>query len=352
MIRAALAILAALLLAGPAAACSCPFIEPAGFVHASLKHLPANALGALFLTPQGNPAPDVKEADFVITSDQQAGKLKVALSYPDMLTNRPHMHGQRLVRVGPADGFKAGAHYTIRYVGKVGQWHYPTEVKFIIDTNTINVKLLSYRLRLDAPPSRQLLTMADGRGSCASNQPVIVENFSYITPDSLRPYQQAITYFSQVGTAGNFKNREFLDALCSAPAFGVTAYGKEQDLVQVDCNAPGAATAIRGQAGFLEIEDRLQTTAPVSIDLRQAVGKACFGMGMLKEALARGDRRQALDLVCKLAQEATYDGPFVPYAERRKIPAATPPSTEALAQLAQHADEKQRLCIAKIGRGL
>lgn len=347
MIRSALAALAALLLTNTAAACSCPFIEPAGFVHASLKHLPANARGALFLTPQGDPPTGVSEKDFVITSNKQRGQLKVVLTYPELA-----LHAQQLVRVGPTEGFKPGDRYTIRYVGKSGQWHYPTSVEFIVDADTIDVKSLSYQLKLNGQPMRKLLVMGDGRGSCATSQPVITQEFSYIIPVALRPYQQAIAYFSEVGAKGKFKHRIFHNALCSPPAFAATAHGDEQDLLQTDCNAPGDATEVRGQVAFLEVEDKLQTTAPLRINLRRAAGNACDGMGMLKEALARDDHQQALDLVCELPREATYDGPFIPYAAQRKIPVTTPPSSEALTRLAQNATEAQRLCIAKIGRGL
>ncbi|SDF69444.1 MULTISPECIES: hypothetical protein [unclassified Duganella] len=347
MIRAAFITLAALLFADTAVACSCPFIEPAGFVHANLTRLPANARGALFLTPQGDPPANVNEKDFVITSNKHKGQLNVTLTYPDF-----RIHAQQLVRVGPTEGFRPGARYIIRYVGKSGQWHYPTSVAFIVDANKIDVKSLSYQLKLDGPPNRRLLAMGDGGGSCASNQPVITQKFSYVVPEALRPYQQAMTYFSEVGAKGKFRHRIFQPALCSSPTFGATAYGNEQDLIQVDCSAPGDLTAVRGQVAFLEIEDKLQATAPLRINLRRAEGQACYGMGMLKEALARGDHQQALDLVCQLPREATYDGAFDPHAPLRKIPVSAPPSSEALAQLARHATEEQRLCIVKIGREL
>jgi hypothetical protein len=81
-------IISALLLPSLATACSCPFVDPAGFVHASLKHFPANARGMLFMTPQGDPPPVVTEQDFVITSNKQAGPLRVALSYPALPLRR------------------------------------------------------------------------------------------------------------------------------------------------------------------------------------------------------------------------------------------------------------------------
>lgn len=194
--------------------------------------------------------------------------------------------------------------------------------------------------------------MSDGRGRCASSQPVIAQHFSYVIPEALQPYRQAIAYFSEVGSAGKFTDRIFHEEVCSPPPFGLTAYGTEQDLLQADCNAPGDATAVRGRVAFLEIEDKLQTTAPLGIDLRRAAGQACYGMGMLNEALARGDHQQALDLVCQLQSEASYDGPFVPYASQHKIPVTTPPSANALTRLARNATAEQRLCIAKIGRRL
>jgi hypothetical protein len=344
-------IISALLLPSLATACSCPFVEPAGFVHASLKHFPANARGMLFMTPQGDPPPVVTEQDFVITSSKQAGPLGVALSYPALPAGRRELALQQLVRVGPSDGFKAGARYTVRYVGPARNWAYPTSIDFTVDAVTVEVKSLPYRLQLDGPPERRLLLRSDGRGACASQQPAIVQDFHYVLPAALQPYQQAVIHFSEMRSARKFEPMTFTQNICTPPLFGATAYEEERDLVQVDCKKPGATRTIRGQVGFLELEDSLQTTEPLSIDLRKAVGKACYGMGMVKEALARGDAQQALNLVCQLPYEQPYDGIFIPYAKPRSTP-KTPPPVDALRQLAARATEEQRLCIAKITGGL
>jgi len=333
--------LSTLLFCGVAAACSCSYQEPAGFVHASLKHLPANARGVLFLLPRGEPPLNITEKDFIITSDKQTGPLKAVLSSPM----------PQLLRVGPAAGFKAGEHYTVRYTGTTDHWAYPISVNFAVDAGNVDPRSLTYRIQLDGPPKRQLLLMADGRGGCASNQPAIVQDFHYDLPAAVRPYQQAITYFSEKRTAGKFEQRIFIKALCEPPVFGATAYGAERDLVQADCQSPGAATAIRGRVGFLEVEDSLQTTTAVTIDLRKAAGRACHGMGMLKEALARKDEQRALDLICQLPYEQPYDGIFNPYAKPRRTPKTPPPMAE-LHRLAAHATEEQRLCIEKITGGL
>lgn len=332
--------LGALLLSGIAAACYCPYQEEAGFVHANLKRLPANAKGVLFLSPRGEPPLNITEKDFVITSDKQAGTLNAVLSYPMQPTSE-------LVRVGATTGFKPGAHYTIRYVGHSENWAYPLSVDFTVDASTVNTKSLSYRIQLDGPPQRRLLGMGDGRGSCWSNQPVIAQDFHYVLPESLQPYKQAMTYFSETRTAGKFERRSFIKLLCAPPQFGTTAYGEERDLVQVDCTKPGADKTIRGQVGFLEVEDSLQTTAAVNTALSKAEGKACHGMGMLTEALTRADEQQALNLVCQLPYERPYDGFFDPYAKPRRTP-KTPAPIQVLRQLAAHATEEQRLCIAKI----
>lgn len=346
MFKVLLAI-AALLFTSLATACSCAFIEPAGFVHAGLKRLPANARGMLFMPPQDDPPPGVEARDFVITSNQQAGPLPVALSYPALPTGRRDLALQQMVRVGPADGFKPGVHYTIRYVGPTHNWAYPSSTDFTVDAITVDVKSLSYRIRLDGPPERRLLTRADGRGACVSNQPAIVQEFHYELPSALQPYRQAVTYFSEIRTTGKFEPLFFIENVCEPPLFGATAYREERDLVEVDCKAPGTARTIRGQVAFLELEDGLQTTEPINIDLNKAEGKACHGMDMLTEALARGNQRQALNLVCQLPYERPYDGFFDPYAKPQRTP-KTPAPVNALRKLAAHATEEQRLCIKKI----
>jgi hypothetical protein len=351
MIRIA-ALLVALMLSDAATACSCGFVEPAGFVHATLKRLPANARGALFLTPQGDPPPKLDAGLFSITSDRNTAPLKAILSYPDVGTNRNDMRGQRLVRIGPADGFQPGAHYTISYTGKREKWAYPTTVDFTIDTATVGIKSLSYQLVLDGQPSRQLLTMRDGRGSCASNQPVIAQRFHYVLPPALEPYREALAYFSEVSVGKKYEERAFPLIGCAQPVFATTALGDGKDLIQANCEAPGGDRSIRGQAGFLEVEDRLQATLPIRINLSKAVGKACNGMGMLKEALAINDTSRAITTACQMRSEQSYWGPFRPNAIEKpsKISARDLPSSKALDQLSKLASKDEQNCVDEVRR--
>lgn len=337
--------LSALLLTGAAAACSCPVPERAGFIHASLKHLPANARGALFLAPGGMPPVDAD--DFVITSDAAPDRLPAALSYPDVGAAH-RLRGQQLVRIGPARGFTPGTRYTIRYTGEAHNWRHAANIEFLIDPAPLAPGALHYQIVPEGPPQRRLQLMGDGRGSCSSHQPVIAQEFRYVLPAALLPYRQAVMFFSEERKGEKYIDRNFPATGCDDP-FAETAYGDERDLIQADCSAPRGVHSVRGQAGFLEVEDHLQTTAAFTTDFGRAAGRACHGMGMLKEALQRGERERALDLVCRLPHERSYWGPFRPGVAGKRVPESAPPSSEQLAQLAAHATSEQRACIGEIG---
>lgn len=302
-----------------------------GTVAATVALMLAKASSACSCPPRSSAA---REKDFILTSNNGKEEVKLTqLSVPD------------LIRVEPKNGIRPGAEYMLRYTGGTKYWAYPSAIDFVIDKASTGP--LSYGIQLKGAPQRRLLTMSDGGGSCASNQPVIAQDFRYKLPADLQPYRQAIIYRSELRTTDAYSPRPLSPIACGTPAFGNTAYGDERDLVQVDCSAP-IAMRIRGQVGFLEVEDTLQTTSSLPIDLRQASGKACHGMGMLHEALAAGDTARALDLACKLPSENTYEGVFDPDAKPRRTPKIPPPSQAALAALAERATAEQRACVAGI----
>jgi hypothetical protein len=224
-------------------------MELAGFVHASLKHLPANAHGALLLAPRG--FLEVRESDFILTSNNVPLDVKIT-----------PLTGTDLIRIEPKNGFRPGAHYMLRYTGDTKYWTYPSAIDFVIDRTAIGAP--NYGIALEGTPQRRLLTMGDGRGSCFSNQPVIAQDFRYQLPAALQPYREAVIYASEMSTKGAYSPRRFSPLVCAVPAYGSTAYGDECDLVQVDCTTP-STMRIRGRVGFLEVEDTLQTTSSMAV---------------------------------------------------------------------------------------
>ncbi|WP_332856466.1 hypothetical protein [Duganella sp. S19_KUP01_CR8] len=331
-------------------ACSCPWVEPAGFVHATLKRLPANARGVLFLTPQGAPSSSTNARAFSITSNEETGPLTVTVSSPDMGQERPGMATQRLLRIGPAGGFKPGARYTISYVGPAGKWAHPTTIDVAIDTQPLDMKSLQYTLAIDGAPERRLLQISDGRGSCVSRQPVVSQTFHYGLPPELQPYLNGVAYFSEVRTKAGFTAITYHATACDITPFAQTAYSGGKDLIYANCEESHAAQSIRGWVGLLEVEDRLHLTKPVVVDLSKASGKACNGMGMLKEALTNHDADKAIAIACSIQYEQPFDGVFTPYKQiKPKHPtAADLPSIEALADLKKLASNEERTCIEQV----
>ncbi|HEY0060477.1 MAG TPA: hypothetical protein VGC21_00060 [Telluria sp.] len=241
-------------LALPVLACSCQRADTAGFIHAQVKHLPANARGALFLPPsqqelvgwpgtgivlyRGTLTP-VRGASFRITVDDKPAALPVeltALDTPRSAEDRALRAFQvmgkadaaalsrqieagglavllkagtlreitaeratalRLMRVGPVGGFQPGHRYTIRYLDDgVARWAYPREVQHTIDPQPVSTGAAGYGLVADGAPLRRLLELVDYGGSCSSAQPAIVQDFHYVLPATHARYRDAMLYFS------------------------------------------------------------------------------------------------------------------------------------------------------------
>lgn len=321
--------------AGGALACSCLFREEAGFIHAELKQLPANARGALFQLPY-RPKIALKPTAFTIVSDRHPRPLPAEISWPRLGVVAPgRLRERMLARVGPAGGFEAGARYTITYHGKATDWAYPTSTQFTIDATPLDVG--AYRLTLDRGPARRLEQLVDDDGMCASNQPVIAAQFSYVIPEQYAPYRSAMIYASEtVSAAGKSHLIAHSAMLCAPWTLVATANEGGKDMVHTSCKQPGAAITVRGRAGLLEVEDQLNTTNVLAIDFNDATGQACTGYGMLKEALAAADSARITDLVCALGGEAWRPKP---------PPQSAAPSFETLLALGRAPGAPPKDCI-------
>ena len=324
----------ALLAFNSASACSCLPIEDAGFIHAKLKRLPANARGALFQLPYGFTT-RLDAAAFTIVSDRQPKPLKAQISWPGFGMAPPYFPRPRmLARVGPVGGFEPGARYTITYRGKSHDWRYPVRTEFTIDETALDVG--TYRIELAAAPSRRLLQQVDDGGMCASNQATIVAEFDYRIPDHYAPYRSAMIFASETRSRDGKSNLiDYSPSLCERWTLDAVASRAGHDLAQASCEQPGAPVVVRGHAGLLEVEDRLQPTNDLHVDFRQATGSACTGTGMLEEAIAANDHPRIAGLACAIGNEEW----------RGDTPQGAPPPVAALLELTRGPDAPPRQCV-------
>lgn len=342
---------------------SCIAKETAGFIHANATHLPSNARGALFLPPgQLGPAiayrpdgtyifgvapPPLSPSDFAVTSDAEPGFLPVEIVALDLQRGADSVPAKRvfrfaskeaqtlfetdpvpadweamvksgmlvdisdtirsagLVRVGPVGGFKAGVHYTIAYTGEqqIG-WDYPLRVEHTIDAAALRTDGATYRLALNGPAERRMLKQPVGSGY-SGIQAATVQNFHYVVPESHKPYQNALLYFSESrgepGDAcrpGGFTHLHPRSSMCEKGRFGEALLGPGMELISAACGPNAGRASIRGWAGMLEVEDHLQPTGAVQVDFNNTNGGSCNAHGMLKQAMAGGEARRIEEAVC------------------------------------------------------
>ena len=313
--------------------CSCANQPRSGFIHAELERLPANARGALFLIPARDPValtPDL----FTITSDRDPAPLPAELSWPRF--GEDDTGPRLLARVGPVGGFQAGARYTIHYTGPRAMVAVQRSTQFEIDAAPLEPGMIA--LALEGPPARQMLPRLTTGGSCSIIEPAVVGNFHYQLPDSYAPYRSIVMYQSQSSVLGNtYEPIEYASSLCEFRKLGVTARGDGLDLVHASCTRPPARMLVRGRAGLLEVDDQLQSTAPVLLDLEQAAGSACDPAGILREALDSDDPERIRSAVCGFPERMRP----MPVTARQDLPAPA-----ALFALAQTEQPPPRDCIA------
>ena len=292
--------------AGNASACSCEFGEDAGFIHASLERLPANARGALFQLPPTTGA-TLAPASFTIVSDRQKSPLKVLVTWPELGIKQPGQLSQRrLARVGPAGGFRPGARYTISYKGKTDFWRFPASTSFTIDATALEVG--TYRLAEAGTPVRRLLRLSNDGGLCSTQQAAVVAEFDYRLPDHYAHYRSAMIYASETRNAdGSASLIAYEPSLCQPWALDAITARQGRDLLHASCEQPGLPVTVRGRAGLLEVEDRLQVTNDLRIDFNRAAAGACTATAMLNDAVARVDTVRVKELVCKAGFEPSRE---------------------------------------------
>lgn len=294
--------LCALLAMGNAWACSCMRQYNGGFIHADLDRLPSNARGALFQLPETNP-PKLTPNSFTITTDRRQARLTARLSWLDVATATGGP--RRLVRVAPVGGFQPGERYTIAYRGKTASWTFPAKTTFVIDREPLAAG--TYRIALVDAPAGRMLNVPDGV-VCGATEPSIVARFQYQLPAQHLPYRSAMMYASQMRTGpGAFAPLGYSADYCSQPQPGTTALPDGFDLVHTSCRSAPQRIEVRGRAGLLEVEDTLQPSNVIILDLKSVANSGCDLFDFFRTAHANGDAQRIKDVLCAIGPGA-YPG--------------------------------------------
>lgn len=335
LFKAALALLLACAPLHAALACSCVGNSVTGFIHHDVTVLPANAVGVLFH------ARDEKAFDpaaFFITADGAPVSVHIeAITLADDHPMQARFAGNgKLVRIIPAQAFKPGSRYSVRYrpaEERLGARH--PDMDFSIDRVPFKLTAQALRLTLDGPAKTTVLPMEERGGSCSEPREVRAQGFSVKLPPDMQRYAPALSMFAEAREAGTddaYTPVHYRDSLCTRPNFGRSM---SERLVR-SCADPARTLQLRSWIGMLEVGDEVVETAPVQLDLRAAGPGTCSGYGMLREALQRGDAAETEHLVCALASSrSTRIGDLTD---------ADGPSTRQWLAMARHPDPNTAAC--------
>jgi hypothetical protein len=334
-------------LVSTASACSC---GPAGneygqFLHDRAPRLPANAKGALFLAP----FPKVGyikyffEDDVAIVSKPQirldASDFEVRdlrghyYVFSSAKAERAFIKGgkklglatllsqgklqdvsslladeRRLFLVGPAGGFRPGETYTIMRVAPGSDEPRATVVHEIAREEVDLGEPV--RLVLNGAPSRRMVAYASGRGSCTASELKLVQDFHFEVPPSLKPYQDALTFLSEIESEklpGRFESTVIQATICSSPKFGVTATADLNDFAVASCSNAPASLTLRGWVGFPEVDGKLRLVDTRQVPFGSVKGSACTAQAMLNESLQAEDYDNAAYAACQLWADSSND---------------------------------------------
>ncbi|MGV7206779.1 hypothetical protein ACLB1G_02870 [Oxalobacteraceae bacterium A2-2] len=241
---------------------------------------------------------------FLAQPAEQRPALQALLDSGQLLDiSEPLRAAQRLVRVGPVGGFQPGARYTIAYPRPLnGRDVAPLAVT--IDSAPLDTGALRYQLAAEGEPLRRLLPVS-ANASCVTSIPAMAQTARYLLPDALAPYRQGVSYFSEsrpadaadAADAEDYTDLGYKTSLCDTRPFGATNLGDGREQLYASCARPTAAVLLRGWAGLLEVEDRLQPTPAIRIELG---GGACTAPSVLQEALDSGERLRIRATACHM----------------------------------------------------
>jgi hypothetical protein len=324
------------LLALPATACSStwdcagkkdfgPLIPPpgyaSGFINGSGRptaptHLPANAAGVLFHTSAPADA-----AEFTIIDAATGMRLAARLTSMRALaavsamrtSDRLDMFGEQLYRVEARDGFQPGHSYRI-----VSRHARGAETHLHIDQARIDPASLGIGLRPAGMANREILTT--GTGCSRFRQAILAQHVAFDVPPRLSPYRNFIAAFpvnqgniawSALPLADDWDAESLLGRDWRQAGLQTRLYMS----AQADYSGTSGKSKIVAMTGFLEIEDRLYATPPLSLELDPGTVAAADSLDHLRQARRSGDRRQLLAMLEQIPVRNTDD----PDAGQRKL---------------------------------
>jgi hypothetical protein len=261
-----------------ALACSCAGPKPEAFLHAvvdkdglSYIYLPVNARGVLFQARRQLPA-----SGFTIIEKGSGRKLRAVLA--------PLKAFPFLQRVGPAGGFAAGRTYV--FSTRKGE-----RVEVRTGPALVANPADRFTLELDGRPTRKLLELSSGGGSCSEAVGATVQSLRYALPAAYVPYRTTMTYlteqkFSEGDAAahadaepGKFFPTMYQSSSCGGAEFGRSERMLGTELAYAYCSASRILPRqARGRVGLLELEDKLHDTPVIDLRFDGAQGPSCASL--------------------------------------------------------------------------
>jgi hypothetical protein len=215
---------------------------------------------------------------------------------------------RRLFLVGPVGGFRPGETYTIMRVAPGSDEPRATVVHEIAREEVDLGEPV--RLVLNGAPSRRMVAYASGRGSCTASELKLVQDFHFEVPPSLKPYQDALTFLSEIESEklpGRFESTVIQATICSSPKFGVTATADLNDFAVASCSNAPASLTLRGWVGFPEVDGKLRLVDTRQVPFGSVKGSACTAQAMLNESLQAEDYDNAAYAACQLWADSSND---------------------------------------------
>jgi hypothetical protein len=266
-----------------------------GFVNGSASaqspaHLPANALGVLFHT---SAVPDATQ--FSIIESATGNVLPTRVNEMHALSTLPALHvverfalqNERLYRIEPRQGFKAGSAY--RIVSRHGRG---AETHVRIDPAPIAPGSLDLRLRPDGTANREKLKF--GRSCYADRRAVLTQGFAFDIAQRLQPYRHAILAFAVMKSGIPWQelpneagyNPDEPQLKDSWPHGGLG--GMRYFALQTAYQGTTGQSRIGAVTGLLEVEDKLYETETLTLTLAPRAVEVADSLDFLGQALKGG----------------------------------------------------------------
>lgn len=299
-------------------------------------HLPANALGVVYLTRKR-----MRTADFSITDAGTGQRLPVKLTVlqalkPEIRTlpQPPDRNaGVTGLRVGPAEGFKAGTAYTIE---AEGEW----VLHIVVDHGKVDLRSQKVQLSKVGAPNREYYF---DQGWCAmarASRIVVYQASTPLMPPGLMRYRERMYAFDHSPIpAGNpiFEQRPFirhyLGAIQVGPPGPMLVDRQHSVHADKDEEAPGK-TLVMAHYAFFEVDDAWYETNVLDLTpVRGRIGRK-DSLDFLRDVLRAKDTQK---LRAQLDETPVRGTSFAPAFQRRMstvTPSETAPWSKVSATLA------------------